>query len=271
MIKNVTFNTIGRLGNNLFQYTACRLLADLLDVDFISPIKSIDYFSILKDSESTLNISNSIRDINDFEYKDIINSIESNPNYINDFKSQSFETIRCSGYFQYSNIINKYKDKVLNFFNLNHVEINTDDLVIHLRLDDFAHSRVNSGIIDYNWFIDIIKTKTYNKLYIVVDKPTMTEETEYLNKFLYLNPIFISGRAVDDFNFLRCFENIIISNSTFSWWAAFLGAAKNITLPENYNHFGVEINGFHAHQEITDIRGIGYRIPCKFINIYSKN
>jgi len=49
MIQAVTFNTIGRFGNNLFQYAAARLLANLLGVNFHSSINASSYYNIIED------------------------------------------------------------------------------------------------------------------------------------------------------------------------------------------------------------------------------
>lgn len=265
MVETATFGTEGRFGNNLFQFAAGKLLSKILNLNFHNPLDPKNYFNIFNNETATIN--NPIKYINDNEFKHIIkNSYDSN--FLLQLKNSNIKTLFCAGYFQYSWALDMYCDEVRKFFILPDVQINNEDLAVHIRLGDFKFCHYNSGIIDYNWYLDILKNKQYKKLYIIVEAPTCKEEENYLKKFETFNPSFISNSPFEDFNFLRKFKKVIISNSTFSWWASFLGNAEEITLPENYNCFGVKMSGCHAHQEIISVRGRGERIPCKFIDIY---
>ena len=265
MIQAVTFNTIGRFGNNLFQYAAARLLANLLGVNFHSSINASSYYNIIEDIRHP--IIGPVKALNDYDFKHIIQNID-NPEFRKSLCNSEAQAITLSGYFQYSWVYNKYKDLTRSFFILPEQEVNDKDLVMHIRLGDFFHSHYNSEIIDPQWYIDIINQQSYEKLYIVVEAPTNIHEENYLANFKEFNPIIVSGSLIDDFNFLRKFKKTIVSNSTFSWWATFLGVGEDIILPENYNYFGVTMSGHHDHQEIYEVRGLGKRIPCKFVDIY---
>ena len=78
MIQAVTFNTIGRFGNNLFQYAAARLLANLLGVNFHSSINASSYYNIIEDIRYP--ITGPVKALNDYDLKHIIQNID-NPEF----------------------------------------------------------------------------------------------------------------------------------------------------------------------------------------------
>ena len=61
-------------------------------------------------------------------------------------------------------------------------------------------------------------------------------DNEYLSAFKRYNPIVISSgfswppnqNTIDDFKFLASFNKMILSNSTFAWWAAFFGSPQAV-------------------------------------------
>lgn len=268
MNQAVTFNTIGRFGNNLFQFAAAKLTAHLLGLPIHNPLEPESFFNIFKTEKN--NTPQPFINFNDNNFKELILNAK-NKTYIDHIKNNFNGTLYLNGYFQYSWAYGMFKDVVKDFFTLPQTEINETDIAMHVRLGDFYFCHYNSGIISPEWYLNILKTKTFNKLYIVVEQPTNKNEEEYLLKFNSFNPVIVSNTLIEDFNFLRKFKKIILSNSTFSWWAAFLGCSQEVTLPENYNCFGVDgFSGKHEHQEIWDVRGFGEKIPCSFIDVYKQ-
>jgi hypothetical protein len=126
-------------------------------------------------------------------------------------------------------------------------EVNTKDLVFHIRLGDNWNNAqcTNGGVIPPEFYIHCAERTEYEKLYIVTDDahdnyhkafahlnpimmtPESSYEDDYTKQFRYLNKENVSS-CIRDFTFLRSFDNIVVGNSTFSWWAAFLGQNKNV-------------------------------------------
>jgi hypothetical protein len=50
-------------------------------------------------------------------------------------------------------------------------------------------------------------------------------------RFSKYNPIYYDGSAIEHFGFIMHFNRIVLSNSTFAWWAAFLSHAEQIFAP----------------------------------------
>lgn len=128
-------------------------------------------------------------------------------------------------------------------------QTNTDDLVIHVRLGDNGPNIYTP----FEWYKKAIDDNNieFDKMFLVTDEP----ESEDARKFqqYYNAEIFsttttktIDQRAdniqetLNDFNFIRQFNKILFSNSTFAWWASLLSNASEIYFnnewqPNHYN------------------------------------
>lgn len=100
--------------------------------------------------------------------------------------------------------------------------LNPDDLVIHIRMGDFA----GGLLIDPAPQLAIIRKEIHSRLIIVCAKPKTEAEENYLKFFEEFNPVLQYGTELEDFAVLREASRIIVTNSTFSWLAAFMGGAK---------------------------------------------
>lgn len=216
----------GRIGNALNQYVFARLLSHkngmYLDTEF-------KYNHILdttphekgnKYIEPKINIDNnkySCREIYDMKLPDGL--------------------IHLSGYFLDPIIFNNNVDLIRNFFVIPNFDINFKDIVIHIRLGDYY----KFGIIDPNWYLGILRNEEFDNLYIL---GSLDNET-YLDNFRCFNPIIIPPEdARNDFLTMMKFNKVICSNSSFCWWAVFLGNAKiyyTISRWTSWNYNG-EIN-----------------------------
>ena len=61
------------------------------------------------------------------------------------------------------------------------------------------------------------------------------------------NPIFYDGTPLEHFSFIRRFNRIILSNSTFAWWAAYLSDATEIFAPR------ISLDGVYSFSGCGDI------------------
>lgn len=114
----------------------------------------------------------------------------------------------------------------------------SDEVVVHVRLDGFNHSGHNSHIIHPRWYEKILDSLSFSKLYIVMDTKSgriwrrqKNGKNEYLKYFERFDPVVVSDDARKDFEFIRSFDTIVSSNSTFCFWAAFLSEASCVYMP----------------------------------------
>jgi hypothetical protein len=192
---------LGRFGNNMYQYSLSRLYAENHSLQLITEWKHDHIISVTKPKPGTSN-GGYFRCIDDQN----IDSL---------FNIKPDDAVMFAGYFQQSIRYNPHRGRIKGFFKLPEFEKNTKDIVMHVRCDDYGLGHR----IHPQWYIDILKQESFDKLYIVMSPL----EQHYLDYFKDFNPIIVSEDAKSDFFFISSFDRIICSNSTFAWWAAFLG------------------------------------------------
>lgn len=102
------------------------------------------------------------------------------------------------------------------------------DLVVSVRLgrDYLGQHRYRLLLGDY--FKIIIDSIDYDRLFVTSQDPF----NPILEDLYPYNPIMLQHvSALHTFNFIRRFNKIILSQSTYSWWAAYLSEAQEIYFP----------------------------------------
>jgi hypothetical protein len=176
-------------------------------------------------------------------------------------------------FFQNCVYINKNENLIKTFFELPAFEKNTKDIVLHVRLDDKVHTDNisqptnwdDAEIVHPDYYKKILDSETYEKVYIVVDKINYDWEKKYLSHFEKYNPIIISQSPHEDFMFMRTFNKIITSTSTFAYWSAFLSDAEKIYTFEMAGYVGINLRSHGPHvKELWNIKNKSIKIDEKF-------
>ncbi len=232
--KKVWFYLSGRTGNNIFQYLAAEVIKYIYNFDIVEKID---------------HIPDHLLQITDESYTNIINNFIKNPNE----SLTSNCDIILNGYFQKSSILLYLRDYVLKYYNsINYTKVNDtytisdfvqyqtqhnlnitiNDIVLHLRLDDYIHHNNPPNIFNKEQLANLLDTFTFDKLYIVCDKINKSWEEKYIKYFTdKYNTVFVSGSLLDDFTLLKNTKRLIISQSTYSWLAAYFGNADEVIIP----------------------------------------
>lgn len=244
-----TFNIHGRFGNNLFQYFASKIITKIY--------------------QDIIPIGNDVFVIDDPIYKELCEY------YILNNKPKEIKNCRMivlDGYFQYGDILNYFYDYISSLITedndeyistgikvkdlLQTVPVNKNDLVIHVRLDDYMHERSNCEIVHYDYYTSVIENTKYDNLIIVCDRIIKDYEIEYMSNFDIYNPVYHQKSLLEDFIFLKSANRIISSNSTLSWLAAFLSNAQEIHVPKS---------NYHVNQRLWNIRDTSILHTIKFL------
>ncbi len=204
----------GRLGNNMFQYALGRIIAEIKGYELIA-----EPLPIFK------NTSQQVSGI----YNDSNILYITNKNYI-DFESirQHDGGIVLAVWGQNYSYYEHYIDKIKYWFDItdntqNYRRPEDDALVIHLRLEDY----VSVGIVlDPKSIITQAQKINCKRGYIVTHDITHPQ-VEYFKKCGFK---LFHKSIIDDFIFLKHSKNLIISQSTYSWWAGVLGDG-NVYVP----------------------------------------
>ena len=213
----IKVNYLGRTGNNMFQYAFGRILAEDLGIQFdASPIPGFrsTYQSIF--GKSNVNSEQII--IDDDNYKLLFNQKE----IIKD------KFIIINGFFQYYDIYKPYKKKLRQWFKI--PKYNTDaheaDVVIHIRLTDYM-LMPEHWCLPLKYYTECIEQSNSRNIHIVTDEPNHP----FLEGFKKYQPKIINSSSMKDFSYLASGKKIILSRSSFSFWAGFLSQAEEIYFP----------------------------------------
>ena len=236
----------GRFGNNFFQYLASKVIQHLLNKEGLT----YEYLFNTK-----LDNAYVVTDNNFFEVLENILLLKDKDVYLD-------------GYFQFDTHIIKYKDylnTVVNEFNNEKIndkytvsyvakyiktfkrEYLGNEVILHLRLDDFIGDKV---VLHFNDYIEVLNTvPSKSKITIIVDGVKQRWEVEYINQiywFCQSNGLNISVETdydmFVDFCKLYYAPSFISSNSTYSYLAGLLGKHTKTWCP---------VNTIYSHQKIS--------------------
>lgn len=134
--------------------------------------------------------------------------------------------ILIHGYPQRYEFYSFNKNNILKWLTIENEEIydfpDEDDIVLHVRLGDYMNYGWNMSI---EYYKSILKREKYKNAYIITDDPNNQEIYKLIDYGCIVkdNSMFGLMKTMADFVFAKKAKKIIISPSTFSWWAAFLG------------------------------------------------
>ena len=224
----VKYDPHGRFGNRIFQYSYAYLLAE-------------KYGRNLYDNEGLPNFGIKPNPINQYNNPLSLRTLGSH--YIdNDILENHNGDIIVDSFVQKSEYYINYRDKLRSLFKVKSDNIiNNDCLVVHVRDTDYVTLGHSLG---YESYKRIIENFGFDKNIIVTDNSTgdivqkllsdgctLCDEEYIVEKF----SVTCDNRQIQDFATLLYSENIAISQSSFSWWPAFLGYHKKIIFPYSHN------------------------------------
>jgi len=217
---------IGGMGNNMFQYALGRIIADNKNYNLLVSNEG----QLSRFFKNAVNITDR-QHFNDPQLQIGYDTDVGPQNYIERRVTDFTGRIFVKGFFQKQKFFNAYKDQIKKWFETDvelQKEPETDAIVLHVRLGDYL------GLgwqLDPNIFIDILRKEKYSKYYIVTDDPNNGAIHHILQSVN--GGEVVSTDTITDFEFLRKSSKLVISHSSYSWWASFLGNAKKVIVPYN--------------------------------------
>jgi len=251
--KLVTVQLTNGFGNNIFQYTAARQLAEHLGCSVVAVPPTADYYAIADLDRMGMSIGNPTQ----YRSAPATYQVTEN-NYLKTFDNPpSNDHIHLVGYFEdYRFYINNIETIRSWFPQPKPREDNA--LVLHMRTGDrlFMKNEFYSKPRVEN-YVEAIKQFEFDEFHIVTDMPDwrpvtsteleaikfhlhtptekrvpIEESVTYFNELVeglaQFNPHVVPRTVGEDFNFIRKFKNILFEHGTLSWWAAVLSDAKKV-------------------------------------------
>lgn len=202
----------GRLGNQLFQYCFGRILAEGLG--YRLEALPLPHFP---GTHPTIE-------------GEVIESpvwkCPENVRIIDLLADRTPRRIVVDGYMQHYRYYRRFKDKIRQWVAIERskVQPEEDALVVHLRLGDYLPK---GWVLSLDYYHAIIAREKFSRLYIVTDEP----ESPLLESFARYHPTAITGSFIESLRFIRSARRIVLSQSTYGWWGAFLSDADRIYFP----------------------------------------
>jgi len=218
----------GRLGNNLFQYCLGRILAT--EMGYKLKADPINGFPSTYQQIAGMDYSENENPIIFTGQKfDLQNILKEHPK----------RKIVIDGWFQRYEYYAKYSNEIRNSWLTQELHLNDniskDDLIVGIRRGEFLPKHG----IPLSYYEEAVSLFSYRNLYICSDSPTDPFVTSLANNY---SGTIIKPNALHNLAFIQQFNQIIISNSSFLWWGAFLSKAEKIVFP-------VPLNGYWSKSD----------------------
>jgi hypothetical protein len=270
----ITIEYLGEFGNKMFEYVFARLLSEAnninLDASCPLPETNVKRFNEPKNKKGTVVIGDEIFRSNNPDSK----LLKLSPDY--DY------VIR--GFFQDADLCNKRVDQIRGFFDIDYPDSLNDRTLVTVRLADFIWNGYNSEIIHYDYYkkalskikgnVDVSvggKRSASSKYGVPENLATEEQEEKYLSHFVKdtFNRLPKQEDFLDEFTSNFKYKTMILSNSTWAWWAGFLSNCTEIYTfaktgwftPGNHKCHGIHVKNLH------NIRNISTSIDGDFIDI----
>jgi hypothetical protein len=225
----------GGIGNQLFQYAFAKSLAKKFNCELYH---DESYFSFDPYGNKTIisEIDNNSKFINHINIKNskiykISDNIISSLDQIFKLPADA-DYLLLDGYWQSEayhdkSIISLIKDLFnQKFTNFEHDgSLKYKNIAVHIRRKDYEHmglcrTEYYTGLMSY-----IAERDSTAKFKIFTDTPNFTRH--FLGMEKYNTDYINSGSDLQDLYLMSICDKFIISNSTYSWWAAYLGESEN--------------------------------------------
>jgi hypothetical protein len=269
---SVKVTLIGRLGNNLFGYALGRIIAQQLrmELDCRQEVRSNPWRFAGKSLD--VGISANLSDLREYfpnaplhiegrRFDHPIDRFELRPNepwrgqridLQSVLENQDGRQVRLKGFFQRTEYYSPHKAQLREWFRPIGVKTPAAghaDVVLNIRRGaDFG---LNDWILPASYYLDALsRLREIGDLYVCgtcIDQTLKDALSGY-------RPLYYEASPIEHFAFMMSFRRIVLSNSTFAWWAAFLSAADQIYAPRFASARAYSFSGFgdidlHMHED----------------------
>jgi len=214
-----------RLGNNLFQYCLGRILAEALG--FALEAKPIEGFP---------NTSATIAGARYDEPEQVLTGQHIDiAGILND---RSPRRIVLDGHFQQIEYYRPHRASIREWlaFDRSALPAANPRVCVHVRRTDYIR---HGWALPFSYYSEALEMVAPDgeEIWITTDDP----KDPFFERFAAWRPRFHRGSALEQMAFLSKTARLVISQSTFAWWPAFLGEAKMVICPDP--SFGVWADG----------------------------
>lgn len=262
-IKYITFNSLekyGRLGNQLFEIASVIGLANKYNATPIFPTKWTyrDYFNIPDKYFDDIKYESQVTETV-FHYI---------PNLLHGMKD---EIIDIKGTLQSEKYFIEIKDTIKKYLTPKGKDVfDKWSVGIHIRRGDYVN---NPNYINYGpeYYYSVIEKYFNDERYTFY---VCSEDYGYCKEHFNDDRFIVQKRnEIEDFIILSSCQKLIITNSTFSWWAAYLSEAKQVIRPpkifdgnlaKTHSEKDYWIDNWIVHDDKINLNDVTFIIPVGY-------
>jgi hypothetical protein len=205
-----------RLGNNLFQYCLGRILAEALGFAMEAPPLAGFPGTRAQISGDRHDAPPEVLTGQRIDFDRLL-------------ADRTPRKIILDGWFQRREYYRPFQPRIRQWLALDpsiQVPSSGDRLVVHVRRLDYVTTQ---WALPFSFYEEAIERAGAGNegIWIVTDAPT----DPFFRRFKKFRPNFFSGSALEDLAFMTQSRRLVISQSTFSWWPAFLGNQAKVYAP----------------------------------------
>lgn len=154
------------------------------------------------------------------------------------------DSVTINGYFQSLKYFKDYKDDFISLISLPDIDmpiLENQNVAFHIRRGDYLNYKNLHYVCDTDYFNNQFDNFKDYQVNVFTDSPEyVSEEFKTYNFNLIKSP-----SDIIDLTIMSNHDNIVCSNSSFSWWASLLGIPKKkIIVPDKWFH------NFQPHEDI---------------------
>jgi hypothetical protein len=206
----------GRLGNQLFEYCLGRIIAG--ELGFALAAGALDGFPRTADRVDGATHAGGPEQLITDHLVDLDDVL----------RDRTRRKIVLEGYFQRYAYFHAHRDVIRGEWMVTDrgapTDARPDDLVVHVRLGDYRRLR---WVLPFSFYARAIESASWGRVVVCTDAP----DDPFIAQFKRYHAVVRRDAPLDDFARLRAASAIVLSRSTFSWWAAFLSDAREIYFP----------------------------------------
>jgi len=226
----ISSNLKGGLGNQMFQIAAAHALA--LRNNTTSCFDFNSCHTPLQGNPSSKylnNIFSKIRNVNVRYWRGVYNEPKFSYEELPDLPE-----LVLNGYFQSEKYFSDFKKEIIELFDISELETINDYLLgfrkmgvpitaIHVRRGDYLKNPEFHPVCSVEYYKKAMEEIGESNFIFVSDDMEWVKENFKGHNIWYSN----FTDEISDFKLMACCDNNIISNSSFSWWAAYLNKNSN--------------------------------------------
>lgn len=237
----LTFSNIvnyGRLGNQMFQYATLRALGikKNIPIGFTQrPLKSFDggdtvfNFDIIKNTSVAPPWS--YYEEPHFQFDPFLSEVKDGTDILGYFQSwRYFDNIRDILLDEFTPTDEAIDEKVEAYVGSLQTNLKPDICAVHVRRGDYVQKQDYHPLCGMDYYKEAMEhpAVAHMKMVIVTDDKEWARET--------FPGVLISemDTNLEDLWFIRSCDGVIMANSSFSWWGAYLGLNDNVIAPKKW-------------------------------------